>query len=142
MAHHPLSVRFREGQVLHRLRDEAAARGLSSSALAEQLIDEGLRSRRHPLVGFRDGASGRRAALVGGPDVWEVIGGLLGGDVSVGERVARAVDVFGWRADEVEAALAYYVEFTDEIDAEIAANAAAAEEAEALWRRRQDLLAG
>ena len=142
MSTHPLSVRFREGRILQRLRDEAAARGVSSSAMAEQLIDEGLRARRHPLVGFRDGAAGRRSALVGGPDVWEVIAGLLGGDVPVGERVARAVDVFGWRTDQVEAALAYYAEFTDEIDAEIAANTAAAEEAEALWRRQQDLLAG
>lgn len=142
MANHPLSVRFREGRVVQRLRDEAAARGVSSSALAEQLIDEGLRVRRHPLVGFRDGAAGRRAALVGGPDVWEIIAGVVGGDVAVPERVARAVDVFGWRPDQVEAALAYYAEFTDEIDAEVAANAAAAEEAEALWRRRQNLLAG
>lgn len=142
MVNHPLSVRFREQLVLERLRTEAAAQGLSSSSLAEQLIDEGLRSRRHPLVGFRDGRAGRRAALVGGPDVSEVIGGLVGGDVPVPHRVARAVDVFGWRPDQVDAALAYYAEFPDEIDAELAANAAAAEEAEALWRRQQDLLAG
>ncbi len=72
----------------------------------------------------------------------EVIGGLVGGDVPVAKRVTRAVEVFGWRPEHVEAALAYYAEFTDEIDAELAANAAAAEEAEALWRRQQDLLAG
>ena len=142
MVNHPLSVRFREDRVLEQLRTEAAARGLSSSALAEQLIDEGLRARRHPLVGFRDGPAGRRASLVGGPDVSEVIGGLVGGDVPVAKRVARAVEVFGWRREQVEAALAYYAEFTDEIDAELAANAAAAEEAETLWRRQQDLLAG
>src|SRR4051812_5346395 len=133
MVHHPVSVRFRERRVVEQLRTEATARGLSSSALAEQLIDEGLRSRRHPLVAFRDGPSGRRAALVGGPDVSEVIGGLVGGDVPVAKRVARAVDVFGWRPEQVDAALTYYAEFTDEIDAELAANAAAAEEAEALW---------
>ena len=142
MVNHPLSVRFREDRVLEQLRTEAAARGLSSSALAEQLIDEGLRARRHPLVGFRDGPAGRRAALVGGPDVSEVIGGLVGGDVPVAKRVARAVEVFGWRPEQVDAALAYYAEYTDEIDAELAANAAAAEEAETLWRRQQDLLAG
>ncbi|MGH9041778.1 MAG: hypothetical protein ACRDZ3_16290 [Acidimicrobiia bacterium] len=110
--------------------------------LAEQLIDEGLRSRRHPLIAFRDGPGGRRAALVGGPDLWEVVGGVIGGDVPADHRVARAVEVFAWRVEQVEAALAYYAEFTDEILAEIAANAAAAEEAETLWRRQQDLLAG
>jgi hypothetical protein len=71
-----------------------------------------------------------------------VIGGLVGGDVPAAKRVARAVEVFGWRPEQVEAALAYYAEFTVEIDAELAANASAAEEAEALWRRQQDLLAG
>ena len=113
-----------------------------SSALAEQLIAEGLRSRRHPLVGFRDGPTGRRAILIGGPDVWEVVSGVIGGDVRSEERVDRAVQLFGLRPDQIEAALGYYAEFTDEIDAEMAANAAAAEEAEALWQRRQGLLAG
>ena len=142
MVQHPVSVRFRDARVAERLRAEAAARGCATSMLAEQLIDEGLRSRRHPLVSFRDGPGGRRAAMVGGPDVWEIVGGVIGGDVPADRRVARAVKVFGWRPEQVEAALAYYAEFTEEIQAEIAANAAAAEEAETLWRRQQDLLAG
>ena len=41
----------------------------------------------------------------------------------------------------VEAALAYYADHTDEIDAEIAARAQAAEEAETAWRRQRALLA-
>jgi len=56
--------------------------------------------------------------------------------------VARAIEVFGWRPEQVDTALAYYADFTDEIDTEIAANAAASEEAEARWRRQQELLAG
>src|SRR5258705_4510767 len=64
-----------------------------------ELIYEGLRARRHPLVGFRDGASGRRAALVGGPDVWEIIGGRLGGDFFAGEAGAPGVEGVGGRAD-------------------------------------------
>ena len=142
MVQHPVSVRFRDARVVERLRAEAAARGCSTSMLAEQMIDEGLRSRRHPLVAFRDGPGGRRAALVGGPDVWEIVGGVIGGNVPADRRVARAVKVFGWRPEQVEAALAYYADFTEEIQAEIEDNAAAAEEAETLWRRQQDLLAG
>jgi hypothetical protein len=38
--------------------------------------------------------------------------------------------------------LDYYASFTAEIDDEIAANLKAADEAEAAWRRRQDVLAG
>lgn len=30
----------------------------------------------HPGVIFRDGPAGRRAGLVGGPDVWEVIAAI------------------------------------------------------------------
>ena len=139
---HPVSVRFSRPGVAERLKAEAVARGESSSSIAEELIDEGLRIRRHPLVGFRDGPTGRRAGLVGGPDIWEVVGGIVGGDVPAGERVGRAVDLYGLRPQQVEASLAYYAEFTEEIDAEIAANAEAAEEAERLWQRRRDLLAG
>ncbi len=139
---HPVSVRFSRGQVVDRLRAEAAARRQSSSFLAEELIDEGLRIRRHPLVGFRDGPSGRRVGLVAGPDIWEVVGGIVGGDVPPAQRLSRAVEVYGLSPQQVEAALDYYAEFTDEIDAELAANATAAEEAERLWVRRQDLAAG
>ena len=138
---HPVSVRFRDPAVAERLQAEAAARQASTSALAEELIDEGLRVRRHPLVGFRDGAAGRRACVVGGPDVWELIGGLIGGDIPPSERVNRAVDLFGARREQVEAALDYYAEFTSEIDELIEVNHREAEEAERLWRRRNDLLA-
>jgi hypothetical protein len=138
----PVSIRFRRAEVLEHLKAEAKARQLSSSALAEELIEEGLRSRRHPLVVFRDGATGRRAALAGGPDIWEVIGGLVGGDVPAEARIDRVVELFGLTPQHVAAALDYYTAFTVEIDAELAANLTAADEAEAAWRRRQDLLAG
>lgn len=137
----PVSLRFRNQDVAERLKHEAAARHRSTSALAEELMDEGLRMRRHPLIAFRDGATGRRATLVGGPDVWEVVAGLVGGDVSPDERVQRAVEVFGLRREQVDAVLAYYADFTDEIDAQVEANVATADEAEALWRRQHDLLA-
>jgi hypothetical protein len=138
----PMSIRFRRAEVLDQLKAEAGARHVSNSALAEELVDEGLRSRRHPLVIFRDGPTGRRAALAGGPDVWEVIGGVVGGDVAADVRIERAVQQFGLPRHQVSAALDYYASFTTEIDNEIAANLKAADEAEAAWRRRQDLLAG
>jgi hypothetical protein len=138
----PVSIRFRRAEVLDQLKAEAGARHVSSSALAEELIEEGLRSRRHPLVIFRDGPTGRRAALVGGPDVWEVIGGVLGGDVPTDMRIERAVEQFALSTQQVGAALDYYASFTAEIDDEISDNLRAADEAEGAWRRRQDLLSG
>ena len=137
---HPVSIRFRDAGVAERLRLEADARNASASSLAEELIDEGLRLRRHPLIGFRDGPTGRRAHVTGGPDVWEVVDGLVGGDVPPTQRIERAVEVFGWPRHVVEAALAYYAEYTDEIDGHIEANRTAAEEAEQMWRRQQALL--
>jgi hypothetical protein len=137
----PVSIRFRRVEVVERLKAEAGARQVSSSALAEELIEEGLRTRRHPLIVFRDGPSGRRAGLAGGPDVREVIGGVVGGDVPTEVRIERAVDLFGLSARQVGAALDYYADFTSEIDGEIADNLVAADEAEAAWRRRQGLLA-
>ncbi len=137
-----MSVRFHDGRLAERLKSEAQARGTSASALAEELIDEGLRVRRHPLVSFRDGPAGRRASLISGPDIWEVIAGVVGGDVAPAKRIDRAVKLFGLRREQIDAALAYYAEFTEEIDFLITTNRAAADEAEALWRRQQDLLAG
>lgn len=137
---HPVSVRFKDEAVADRLRDEAATRDRSLSALAEQLIDEGLRMRRHPMVVFRDGPAGRRAALAGGPDVWEVVSGTVGGDLPPAERVARSAELFALPRRAVEAALAYYADHTEEVDERIAANDRAAAEAEAAWHRQRELL--
>ena len=138
---HPISVRFRDERVAERLKTDAGVRATPTSALAEELIDEGLRTRRHPLVSFRDGAAGRRVARIGGSDIWEVVGGIVGGDVPVTERVRRAIKLFGLTNAQVDAVPGDSAEFADEVDDEIAANERVAKEAEALLRRRQDLLA-
>src|SRR3546814_13155480 len=62
----------------------------SSDLLAERLIDEGLRMDAHPSVTFREGPTGRRPALVGGPEIVDVIGALVRGDVPVDQRRVRA----------------------------------------------------
>ena len=138
----PVSIRFRRAEVADRLKAEAGARNVSTSALAEELIEEGLRARRHPMIVFRDGASGRRAGLIGGPDVWEVVGGLVGGDVPPEDRIGRAAELLGLSHQQIDAVLDYYADFTTEIDEEIADNVAVADELEAAWQRRQGLLAG
>lgn len=94
----------------------------------------------HPLVVFRDGPSGRRPVLLGGPEVTDVIGAIVGGDVPVEQRRPRAAALLAITESLVDAALAYYADFTDEIDTELAARARAADEAEVSWRRQQALL--
>ena len=46
--------------------------GQSKARVAERLIEEGLRTEEFPGIAFRSGPTGRRAGLVGGPDVWEI----------------------------------------------------------------------
>ena len=62
----PLSIRFDEA-VLTRLRHRASAMtGGNTSALAQRLVDEGLRMADHPGVVFKDGptAGGPRSHTV------------------------------------------------------------------------------
>ena len=134
-----VSVRLSD-PVARRLRERAAAEDEAVSGLAQRLVDEGLRMAAHPGIVFRPGPSGRRAALMRGPDVWEVVGLLQTLDTR-GE--AAIVDAAKWLAlaeAQVRAALAYYGAFPNEIDARITANQAAAAQAQREWETQQRLL--
>ena len=135
-----VSVRISDDKLYGRLRQNARHHSQGISTLAQRLIDEGLRMETHPAVIFRDGPAGRRAALIAGPEIVDVIGALIGGDVPVDERRARAAHLLNISTSAVDAALAYYAEFTDEIDTELANRTQTAQEAEAAWTRQQALL--
>jgi hypothetical protein len=94
----------------------------------------------HPLVVFRDGPSGRRPVLVGGPEVVDVVGAIVDGDVPVDQRRSRAAELLGVKVALIDVALTYYADYTDEIDAQLADRARLADEAEASWRRQRALL--
>lgn len=135
-----LSIRFADDRHHERLKAAAARERTALSPLAEELIEEGLRMREHPLVVFRAGPAGRRPAITGGPEIADVIGAIVGSDLDPAARRARAADLLDLPLASVDAALDYYAAFTDEIDVELAARAAEADELEARWRRRQQLL--
>ena len=99
----------------------------------------------HPGVVFRDGPSGRRAGLMQGPDVWEVIAAIR--DVRAsdpelsGSSVTTAVsNMTGVPTSAVGAAVAYYSAYPEEIDAELEANDAAENQLREQLQRSQDLL--
>jgi uncharacterized protein (DUF433 family) len=116
-----------------RLDLSAAESGMTRTALAERLLDEGLRRLRHPRIDFVDGPAGRRPFVVGtGLDVWEVVATLRANGGSVGE----SADYLGVPPAIVEAAGRYHAEFADEIDRWIDANDAVAEREEVLYRQR------
>jgi uncharacterized protein (DUF433 family) len=102
-----------------KLAEGARRAHLPERTLAQRYVEEGLRRDAHPLIHFLNGPSGRRASLVGrGLDVWEVIATVLDNDGSVTEAAAYLQIPTGL----VQAAVTYYGEYRDEIDAEIAAN--------------------
>jgi|SRR5215470_14545510 len=136
----PLSIRFEPG-LLARLRRRAAAEtGTNASALAQRLIDEGLRMAEHPGIVFKVGPSGRRAALAYGPDVWEVVKFLREIDERGSLALAAAAEVFSVDVLRISAAVGYYGEHRDEIDAEIDAADEASARAERAWQVRQQLI--
>ena len=87
---------------------------------------------------FIDGPSGRRAALVGrGLDVWEVIATARDNE---SDLVATA-SYLEIPQGLVEAAVNYYGEYREEIDAEIALNQAEWERGYAAWEAGKEALA-
>lgn len=94
----------------------------------------------HPAVVFRDGPAGRRPALAGGPEVIDVIGAIVGGDVPPAERRTRTASLLGITEVLVDAALAYYADYTEEVDELVAERTRLTDDAELSWRRQRELL--
>lgn len=137
----PLSIRF-EPRLLERLRRRAQSTpGATPSGLAQRFVEEGLRMAEHPGVVFKDGPSGRRAALSFGPDVWEIVKVLREIDERGEAAVTAAAEVLALPEARVRAAMHYYAHYQDEIDGEIAEADRVSVAAEQAWRTEQRLLA-
>lgn len=91
---------------------------------------------RHPGIVFRSGPAGRRAGLMRGPDVWEVVRAAVG-DEKTREDVAEQTAL---TPEQVAVALRYHAEYRDEIDAWIRMVDEEAERAELEWRSERELL--
>lgn len=125
------------------LAERAREVGTSASSLYERYLDEGLRQERHPLVLFRAGEGGRRPVLAGTRlAVAHVIDTLKATEgASDAERIRDTAEYLGIAVPHVVAAIRYYADYRDEIDAwRQQAAEAAAREREA-WQRQQAVLA-
>ena len=141
----PSSVRF-EPRVFSRLTAYVATHpDMSLSGASNRLVDEALRMHEHPLITFKDGPAGRRARIVGGPDVWEIIGAVrsvresdpaLTGD----EALAVVAETSGVPMPFLRAALAYWGDYPEEVDAFLDRARTEADQARAAWERQQELL--
>jgi len=126
-------------ELLALLDEEAAAAGITVSALVAGLLDEGLKTRRFPGITYRDGPAGRRAGLVGGPDVWEVIRDMRSA-VGRGEaKIQRVATETGLKPAQVRLAVDFYAAFPDGIDARLAAEEQAGAALRELVARRERL---
>jgi uncharacterized protein (DUF433 family) len=103
------------------LEAAAAQRQRSVAEVAQELLEEALRMRQCPGIYFADEASGRTAKIGGtGLAVWEVLR-----DLPLDADPARVRDVFPQLSQaQATAALMYGRRYPDEIQREIARNAA------------------
>ncbi len=91
----------------------------------------------HPLIRFADEPAGRRARLIGGPDVWELIGVAKDNHGDLAETAAYLELPLGL----AQAAAAYYASYTDEIDQHIERNRRETEEAHTAFLAARQALA-
>ena len=112
-----VSVRLDE-RLVARLRLRASAAGETLSDRLRRYAEEGARRDEHPLITFRDGPTGRRAGVVGGPDVWEIAMWIA--DLGpVDDPAAELTVDLPITRTQVDAALAYYAAYPGEIKARI-----------------------
>lgn len=128
-------------QIKGRLRRQAVMEGVSERSLVERLVGEGLDSLHHPGIVYRDGPTGRRAALAVGPDVWEVVSALRYTKGGEERRVATLAEQFGLHPRHIRTAIDFAANHREQIDAEVAANDAAAEQARKIAESRARLMA-
>ena len=118
----PTSIRFDE-PVTDRLASYVARHpGSTRSSVAARYVDEGLRMDEHPGILFRDGPAGRRATLVGGADVWEVVRAAQATrsaepELSESELLSLIEENTGVPQRMIRVALAYWGAYPDEVDA-------------------------
>jgi hypothetical protein len=137
MAGVPISIRLPE-QTVGRLADRADRSNMRSRTLAQRYVEEGLRMDEHPLIRFVDGPSGRRARLLGGPDVWEVITVARDNDGDLAEAAGYLELSLGL----VQAAAAYYAAYPQEVDERVERNRREAHDAHGAFLAARNAVGG
>jgi hypothetical protein len=136
----PKSFRLPE-DLAERLARRSADEGVSQTELVASLLDEGLKTRAFPGIVYRDGPTGRRAALATGPDVWEVIGTVRHVSGSGERKVRNAARMLSLDERWVRLAVEFYTVYPDEVDARMKANEELAEQLRERAESRERLLA-
>jgi len=114
----PVSLRLPKATA-DKVRAIAALEHRSFADTVRTLTEEAVKMREFPRVVLADGATGRRAVVLGGPDVWEVIEPYLaaGKDYDALRAVYPGLDV-----EVLRTVIRYYEAYREEIEARIALN--------------------
>jgi hypothetical protein len=126
--------------LLARVETQARAEGRSVSGLVSSMLDEAVKTRRFPGIVYRPGPTGRRAAVAGGPDVWELARAVKEATGRPEQRIQRVARALGVPAATLRLAVDFYAAFPEEIDERIAEDERAAERVRELVERREQLL--
>ncbi len=94
----------------------------------------------HPGIVFRDGPTGRRAALPSGPDIWQVIQLLDSSPKHGDSAVTETAEFMDLSEVQVRTAVRYYASFPEDIDQRIKENTEGSKAAEVVWQREQEIL--
>jgi hypothetical protein len=137
MSSEPIRI---QSETLRALRARSSESGEPIVRMAQRYISEGMRLDRHPGILFRDGEAGRRAVVIGGPDVWEVIVAARSAPERGEKLVVALAERIGVQVENIRIAIRYYAEYPDEVDRFIAANEEEAEQLERALENEQRLL--
>ena len=113
MSSQPIRI---ESDTLRALRERSVQSGEPIVRLAQRYIEEGMRLDRHPGIVFRDGPAGRRAVVVGGPDVWEIVSGARSAPERGQALLAALAERVGVPSEKIRIAIRYYAECHEEVD--------------------------
>ena len=129
---------FRLSASTSRLLDHRVGEsGESRNAMVDRLLNESLRIEKHPFIRFITGASGKREAHIVGTR-WKVrqIIVTLKGEKGQLDSVIKGFDLTEL---QVRAAVSYYADFSEEIDADIERESVDAEQQRVRWEREQSV---
>lgn len=137
----PRSTSFRIGdEAKRRLAQSAERQGLSATALLERLILEGVAALEHPGIVYRGPSHDRRAALAGGPDVWEVISRLRELEGAEERRIATLAAESEVHPRLIRVAIEFAAAHPEEVEARIRRNREAADASRRAAEQRDALL--
>jgi hypothetical protein len=123
------------------LNEHAARTGASVTSALEQLILEASRVAEFPGIVYRGPAAARRAAIAGGPDVWEVVARVQEVSGTLKTRVDQVHHESGLAPSLVQLAIEFAAAHPDEITQLIARHEAAVTRSQELVAARDSLLA-